>query len=253
MPAALTGLCLFALVVWQLTLPRTFYTGTNSVGVRSVVANVNPGQTLCIPDLSLPAETGRVQLAVFAHRPSFTGTIRVITAGGTSTSTMTGSPGPGFLDYASAPIPRRPSSPATVPATLCLSPKDGLFELGGMIGLQGNQVPARLGREAITNRIGVWFLPPAGTERSLLSQAPAIFRRAALFRPGIVGPWTYPVLLLLVLPPHVGARSAAAGARGERKRAEGGPPLGSPGPSGRTDHFRQRGLLGADHAGVQRP
>lgn len=199
-PAAVIGAIMLALTVWQLTLPRDFYTGTNSVGVRSVVADVNPGQTLCIPDLSLPAETGRVQLAVFAHRPTFTGTIRVTAAGQTSTSTITGSTATGILQYASASIPRRPASPATVPATVCLSPKDGLFELGGMIGLQGNQTPAKLGAEAITNRIGVWFLPPAGVQRSLLSSASQIFKRAALFRPGIVGPWTYPVLLLVVLP-----------------------------------------------------
>ena len=35
--------------------------------------------------------------------------------------------------------------------------------------------------------------------RSVLSQVPAIFRRAALFRPGFIGAWTYWVLLAIVL------------------------------------------------------
>lgn len=198
-PAAVVGAVMLALTLWQLLLPRDFYTGSNSVGVRSVVANVLPGQTLCIP-VSLPAETGRVQLAVFAHRPHFAGVVRVTAGGGTSVSAITGTPGAGSLAYPSAAIPQRPGSPASVPATVCLSPKDGLFELGGMIGLQGNQVPATLNGAPVANRIGVWFLPPAGVRRSLLSSAPEIFRRAALFRPGIVGPWTYPFLLLVVLP-----------------------------------------------------
>ena len=99
-----------------------------------------------------------------------------------------------------APIPLRPSSPASVPATVCISPTDGPIALGGMIGLQANQVPAVQDGAPVPNRVGVWFLPPAGERRSLLSSAGLIFSRAALFRPGIVGPWTYPVLLFVVLP-----------------------------------------------------
>lgn len=191
---------MLGLLLWQLSIPRPFYTGTNSVGVRSVVANLNVGQRLCVPDLQLPAGTGRVQLAVFAHRPTFTATLSVIAAGHTAASTMNGVPGPGSLVYASAPVPTTPAAPESVPATVCIAPRDGPIELGGMIGLQANQVPARLDGAPWGNRIGVWFLPPAGVERSLIESAGAIFSRAALFRPGIVGPWTYPFLLFCVLP-----------------------------------------------------
>ena len=69
-----------------------------------------------------------------------------------------------------------------------------------MIGLQADQLPARLDGAPVANRVGVWFLPPAGVQRSLLDSAGAIFSRAALFRPGIVGAWTYPFLLFGVLP-----------------------------------------------------
>lgn len=198
--AAAAGLVVLGLLLWQLLIPRTFYTGTNSVGVRSVVADLNVGQKLCVPDLHLPADTGRVQLAVFAHRPLFTATLSVIAGGRTLSSTMTGAPGAGSLVYASAPIPTTAAAPASVPATVCIAPRDGPIELGGMIGLQANQVPARIDGVPWGNRVGVWFLPPAGVERSIVESAGTIFSRAALFRPGIVGAWTYPVLLLGVLP-----------------------------------------------------
>ncbi|MFI5003705.1 MAG: DUF2142 domain-containing protein [Solirubrobacterales bacterium] len=199
-PAAILGTVIAGLILWQLAIPRDFYTGTDSVGVRSVVANLEARQTLCVPGLDLPAGTGGVQLAVFAHRPRFTARVRVLAAGAAVSSTMSGLPGPTSLVYARAAIPRRPSSPASVPATVCVTPLDGPIALGGMIGLQANQLPATLDGVSLANRVGVWFLPPAGERRSLLESAGSIFARAALFRPGIVGAWTYPFLLFVVLP-----------------------------------------------------
>jgi hypothetical protein len=61
-------------------------------------------------------------------------------------------------------------------------------------------LPPTLNGSPLAAQIAIWYLPPAGTERSYLQQAGAIFDRAALFRPGIVGAWTYPVLLFVVLP-----------------------------------------------------
>jgi hypothetical protein len=199
-PAAIVGAVMAGLILWQLAIPRDFYTGTNSVGVRSVVANLEVGQRLCVPGLQLPADTGRVQLAVFAHSPTFTASLRVIAGGRAVSSTMTGVPGPTSLVYANAPIPVRPASPAAVPATVCIAPRSGPIALGGMIGLQADQLPARLDGAPVANRVGVWFMPPAGTQRSLLESAGTIFSRAALFRPGIVGAWTYPFLLFGLLP-----------------------------------------------------
>ncbi len=199
-PAAIVGAVMAGLILWQLAIPRDFYTGTDSVGVRSVVANLDVGQRLCVPGLQLPADTGRVQLAVFAHSPTFTASLRVIAGGRAVSSTMTGVPGPTSLVYANATIPTRASAPAAVPATVCIAPRSGPIALGGMIGLQANQLPARLDGVPVANRVGVWFMPPAGTQRSLLESAGAIFSRAALFRPGIVGAWTYPFLLFVLLP-----------------------------------------------------
>ena len=58
---------------------------------------------------------------------------------------------------------------------------------------------------ALAARIAVWYLPAAGEKSSYLSRAGAILRRAALFRPGLVGPWLYVVILLVVLPGLVGS------------------------------------------------
>lgn len=191
---------MLGLIVWQLAIPREYFTGTDSIAVSSVVANIEKGQTLCVPGLHLPAETGRVQFAVFAHQPQFQLDMRVTAQGATTSSEMVGMPGPSSLAYASASIPPRPSSPASVPATVCLTALNGPVALGGMIGLQANQVAAQLDGTPVANRVAVWFLPPVGRKRSLISSAGAIFSRAALFRPGIVGAWTYPVLLFAVLP-----------------------------------------------------
>jgi hypothetical protein len=223
-PAAIVGALMLGLVVWQLAIPREYFTGTDSVAVSSVVADVEAGQTFCVPGLNLPAQTGRVQFAVFAHRPQFVADMRVTVGGVTSTSKMTGIPGPTSIAFANASIPVRPSSPAAVPATICLRPLDGPIALGGMIGLQANQVPARLNGVPVTNRVAVWFLPSAGHTRSLFASAGAIFSRAALFRPGVVGAWTYPFLLFLVLPLAwmlsvlVLARAVSGGALSSRLR-----------------------------------
>jgi hypothetical protein len=198
--AAIVGACLLGLIFWQLTTPRGYYTGTNSVGLRSVVASVGVGQKLCVPDLNLPAGTGGIQLALFAHRPRFAARLTLRAPNGSAISRMEGVPGPTSLAFPEAVIPPRPSSPASVPATVCVAPLDGPIEVGGMIGLQGNQVPARLDGAPVDNRVAVWFLPPSGASRSLLGSLKAIFARAALFRPGIVGAWTYPVLMFVLMP-----------------------------------------------------
>ena len=69
-----------------------------------------------------------------------------------------------------------------------------------MPGLAGNDVSPTINGRPSPNRVGIWYLPKTGEKRTLLSQAPDVMSRAALFRPGIVGPWTYVLLLLVGLP-----------------------------------------------------
>ena len=102
------------------------------------------------------------------------------------------------------PIPLEqtiPKTPRAAPATLCVTALSAPVSLAGMPSLQlGGPPPLKVGRASIPNSLAVWYLPPGHAERSLLSQAGTIFARASLFRPGIVGAWTYPVLLFVVLP-----------------------------------------------------
>jgi hypothetical protein len=198
--AAIVGAAMAALVVWQLLVPRELLTGSNSVGVRGSVATVARGQTLCVPGLSLPAGTGRVRFALGADRPRVLARVRVTTAHASDVVRAAGRAGTAGRIALDATIPTTPAAPASVPATACLTPLDGPVNVGGMAGLQADQLPARLDGAPVPSRVSIWFLGPPGRERSLLDSAGRIFSRAALFRPGIVGPWTYPVLLFVVVP-----------------------------------------------------
>ncbi len=205
LPAAAVGTVLLGLILWQLAVPRPYYTGTNSIGIRSVVANLAVGQRLCVPGLDLPAGTGRIQLGLFGQGAHSEAAVSVIAQGRTVVSRAAWVPRPPSPVFAQAAIPRTASSPAAVAATVCVAPLNGPIAVGGMIGLQANQLPARLDGAPLDARVGVAFLPPPGFKRSLLGSLPEIFARAALFRPGIVGAWTYPVLLFGLLPLAIAA------------------------------------------------
>ena len=189
----------FALIVWQLAIPRPYYTGTDSVDISSVVANVNPGQTLCVPGLDLPAGTGQVQLALVC--PAATSGSRCQCdrlAGGKTTVSRAGGPTTGGGTRRSS-VHRsrlRAESPASVPATVCVRPLDGPVGVGGMAGL-----PSAISRQArrCAGRTARRGLVPAASREGALAVCLGWrdLLRAALFRPGVVGPWTYPVLLFV--------------------------------------------------------
>jgi hypothetical protein len=204
--AAVVGLLMASLVAWQLLLPRDLPTGTNSVGVRSAVGTVPRGHQLCIRGLNLPAGTGRVQLTVRSPRGRAAAAVRVTHTDGRAAAVLrgravgtAGSFGGHWIALV-APIPVTPDAPASVPATLCVRPLDGPINVGGTGGLQADQPPALLDGAPFAQRVAVRFLAPTGERRSLLSQTGAAFERAARFRPGVIGAWTYWLLLLGVLP-----------------------------------------------------
>jgi 4-amino-4-deoxy-L-arabinose transferase-like glycosyltransferase len=123
-----------------------------------------------------------------------------------------------LVDFA---IAKRPSAPDAVPAQVCLTPRDAPVALWGRLGLQGNQVAPTLDGHPQPNRVAVWFRPPAGERHGLLSQLPAMMRRAAVFRPGIVGPWTYwAILALTPLLALAGVRLLARAAAGRPLRRD---------------------------------
>ena len=83
----------------------------------------------------------------------------------------------------------------------------------------GEQSPTLGGKDTL-NRAAIWFRPPEGERASIISQLPTLFERMALFRPSWVGPWTYWLLFLVVVPraralrpaPRAESRAAPAGA-----------------------------------------
>lgn len=194
------------LIVWA-CWPQPYYTGTNSVRTRGFVAPVAAGRTLCVPDLRLPAGTGLVELELKTdgELPPLRLDLRAPGGASLARSRLNHAPGPGLRgrgemrSKVAFAIPVRPQQPATVPVDVCVTPQRRV-EFGGMLAL-GGSAPTVGGRPIEGDaQVAVWFRPPAGSRRSLASQLPVVFERAAVFRPAWVGTWTYWLLLGLVLP-----------------------------------------------------
>lgn len=216
--AAGTGL-VFALLIGDALLERQErYTGTNSVRARNASEAVKPGQRICANGLDLPAGTGRVQLEPIAGRPArIRPTVMPVGEPPIDAGTIS-IEGQRKVDI---PIPERPGSPASTPASVCLAVSGSEIRLGGTDGLGWGFVAPTIDGRAIPFRPAAWFLPPAGERRTLASHLPDAFRRAAMFRPDPIGPWTYWVLFLLVLPglAYAGLRLLATGGGGGRPPA----------------------------------
>jgi hypothetical protein len=197
------ALCLIVWACW----PQPYYTGTNSVRTRGFVAQVAAGETLCVRDLRLPAGTGLVELELVTDGEPPSMRLDLRTPGGTSLarSSLRRDAGPGpprsgeQRSKVAFAIAERPERPATMPVDACVTPQREVT-FGGMLALGGTG-PTIDGRPvAGAAQVAVWFRPPAGSKRSLVSQLPVVFERASVFRPPWVGGWTYWLLLGLVLP-----------------------------------------------------
>jgi hypothetical protein len=195
---AVVGLLLAAILLFELARPRDFLTGTNSAGSDGPVVHVEPGHQLCVDALEVPGGTGRLRLRL--GPVGATPVAAEATAGGR-------------LLLARVAVAARSGAPRSAPATLdvpvdarrdttgrlCVTPA-GVIDVVGRPGLEPGQRPALVDGKPVNARVAVWYLPPAGERKSLLTQMPAMFGRAAHFRPGIVGPWTYAVLLFVLTP-----------------------------------------------------
>ena len=108
---------------------------------------------------------------------------------------------------------------ATTAARLCVSPLQEHVLVGGVAGIQGDQRAPTLNGQRIGARVAIWYWPEPGARKTLLGMLPDIAHRAALFRPGWVGAWTYWALLFALTPLLIYAALrlvalAAAGLRG---------------------------------------
>jgi len=220
--AVVCGLGLLGVLV-ALLAPGNYYTGTNSVRARGYVVDVAPRQRLCLPRLSIPAGTARVQMEVLAGggRPPLELELRAGAERLTATAPPVGAPGVTKVEWA---IPERPPAPAATEGSLCVrnaAPEGGPgVVVGGTNGAVGSEPPPTLEGAPLDRQIAVWYLPEPGAERSKLALLPEIMARAALFRPGWVGTWT-PWLVVFAVVPLLGfaaLRLMARAAAGELPR-----------------------------------
>jgi predicted membrane protein DUF2142 len=199
--AVLAGVALVMLVYLFKEADR--YTGTNSVGARSIVTDVQPGQRLCVGDFEVPDGTGRVQLSVAwtgEGRPAFRLVLRAGRAFRRATLPGAAIAAPGGPVPVDIPVRELDTPGEAAAGRICLTPVAGALGIGGTDGIQADQQPPMLDGEPLAARVAVRFLGPQGDSATLLSALPDAFRRAALFRPGIVGPWVYAAIFLVLLP-----------------------------------------------------
>jgi hypothetical protein len=219
--AAIAAVPVLLLIAFNALRPRFYYTGTNSVEVYSYLLVAPAHVPVCVPGLQLPAGSAFVRLRVTTPtrtRPSLHMALQV------GSRTIRSDLPPllvpaNRISNVDFPIPQTSQRPAAAPASLCVS-ADGPIMWGGTpLSKSGAEPPTRRGVK-LSARVAVWYLPPAGMRRSYLQAAGAIFKRAALFRPGVVGAWTYPVLLFLVLPAIalLAIRCLALGVAGRGRR-----------------------------------
>lgn len=199
--AAIAAVPLVALSGFYCLRPRFYTTGSNDVEDLEYRVYASAGVPICVPGLELPAQTAFVRLRVKTPthaRPPMRLVLRV--GARTIDSALPPLQAPANritnVDFA---IPRTPEHPAASAASLCVTADGPVQWAGTPLSEPGESPPTRQG-VALAARLAIWYLPRAGARQSYLQRAGAIFRRAALFRPGIVGAWTYPLLLFVLLP-----------------------------------------------------
>jgi hypothetical protein len=198
---ALALVPLLAVLAYYCLRSRPYYTGTNSVEAYTYIVQTPAREPICIRGLEVPAGTGRIRLQMLSRtrvRPAMTMELRL--PGRTIGSRLAAvSVAANRVSAAEFPITTRPSRPAQAPASLCVTASDVVNWAGTPLPTVPLQAPTLAG-QPISGKIAVWYLPPAGHTESYLSRTAGILERAALFRPGLVGPWLYYLILFAVLP-----------------------------------------------------
>jgi hypothetical protein len=179
------------------------YTGTNSVGVRSAVTDVPDGGRFCVGDFQVPDGTGRAQLSADwqgERRPAIAYTLRAGKVVETGSIPAAALPAPGTPVPLDLPVRRLDVPGDAVAGRLCVTPSGGTLVLGGTAGIQADQRPPTLDGQPVPQRVAVRLLRPEGDSQTRLGALPEGIDRAALFRPGVVAPWLYVAIFLVVLP-----------------------------------------------------
>jgi hypothetical protein len=207
------ALAALVLLAWGLLAdtPRAFTLGvTNGL----VAAELQPGQQACQAPIAVPEDGGfdRVKFSLGTYkRPGPAVDVAVLPAGG-GTPLRSGRLPTGYPD-----VDRAPSHTVTVggvPAgrriSVCLTNRGpNKVAVYGNADLANRTSTARRDGKPLHTDLNLAF---ERNDRSLAALAPAIVDRAALFRAAWVGPWTYALLLLVVVlaVPALLARSIRA-------------------------------------------
>lgn len=166
--------------------------GTDSVEPNSAIATVAPKQRLCVRDLLVPssADVIRFQLASVDGKPANVNMTLSTVSGKRSVATqpVTG------LAYVNFPIDRAGRATG---GTACLRTTRPLSVIGYPSLPATVRPQAFLAGKPLGARVSVWFYDTH--PRSLASLLGTGARRAAVFRAGFVGAWTY-LLAALLLP-----------------------------------------------------
>jgi hypothetical protein len=193
---------LVALIAFYCLRPRDYYTGTDSVEAYTYVGQAAAHERLCVPGLQLPAGTARVRVQLISLtqlRPELD--MRLQLARRLIRSELPPvQVSPSRISSAVFAIPTLPSRPAAQPASLCLTGDDVVNFAGTPLPAPPRVDPPTLGRAPVSARVSLWYQPPSGAQRSYLGELGDTLRRASLFRPSVVGPWLYVLLLFIVLP-----------------------------------------------------
>jgi hypothetical protein len=182
------------------------YQGTNSVAPKYSLATPKPHQPLCITGITLPAGTNVMRLRAAAATPLPVRVALRLDAGGQiQVSHGVASSVLGPLDF-----PIR-AADHDVQARACLSTSTPLAAVSGQRNPAPGSGVAYLGRKQV-GAPSLWFLHlPA---RRTVVALPDGASRAALFRAGFVGAWTYLLLAALVILAWVaGMRVVLRGAK----------------------------------------
>ena len=121
--------------------PREYYTGSNSVGGRSAIADVGPGSKLCVGGLVVPTGTAQIQIATATTVPIPALQAELQPVGARAVK-LTSEPQPTGTGKVTLPIPGPPARADTA-ARLCVSPQDGQLLIGGMAGRGSARSPCR--------------------------------------------------------------------------------------------------------------
>jgi hypothetical protein len=207
---ALAAVAAIVAVAW-LTSESRRYAATNSTAPRGWTTSVEPGHTLCVNQLWMPAgsDAVRMRLGTLGRGPT-RAALSLTTPEGPRRATVPVTTVRGQdIDFPVAPLRRSASVGLCLRATRTLGGVSGTpYVIDDVTG----RPASTLDGQPIPHRISVWFLEPR--ERTLASTLPDASRRAALFRAGFVGQWTYVVLTaLLPLLWFFGLRAVIGGRR----------------------------------------